>query len=135
MTHENSLSNARRELAIAEDALRVARAALALGIVRDALSRAYYAVFHGVRALLLLDGLEPKTHSGVGRLFGDQWVRTGRVPSSWTLTFTRLQAYRAASDYSYSFHVDPVAAAAEVEAAAELLAAMTEIVARASAQD
>ena len=135
MTHENSLANARRELAIAADALRVARAALELGIVRDALSRAYYAVFHGVRALLLLDGLEPKTHSGVGRLFSDQWVRVGRVPSSWMLVFTRLQAYRSASDYSYAFDIELGAGAAEVEAAAELLAAMTAIVERATGKE
>lgn len=64
MTDANRHSNAHAELAIANDALLVARAALELGIVRDALSRAYYAVFHAARALLLLAGVEPKTHAG-----------------------------------------------------------------------
>lgn len=128
MTEENREANARGELAIARDAARVARAALDLGIVRDALSRAYYAAFHATRALLLLDGLEPKTHAGVVRMLSEHWIKTGRFDSSQMLVLTRLQAYRLASDYSYSFEVQPADAQAEVAAAEHFVALATTIV-------
>jgi uncharacterized protein len=130
VTDDNRLTNAQSEIAIARDAARVARAALELGIARDALSRAYYAVFHAVRALLLLDGLEPKTHQGVIRLFSDQWIKTGRIASSQMLVLTRLQSYRLASDYSYSFDVRPDDVEAELDAAERFVVQAGEIVAR-----
>jgi hypothetical protein len=130
MTDDNRLTNAESELAIARDAARVARAALELGIARDALSRAYYAVFHAVRALLLLEGMEPKTHAGVSRLFSDHWVKTGRIDSSQMLVVTRLQSYRLASDYSYSFDVRPEDAKGEVDAAESFVERASQIVGR-----
>lgn len=117
MTEQNRVANAQSELAVARDALRVARAALQLGIARDALSRAFYAAFHAARALLLLDGIEPKTHSGVMGMFSAHWVRTGRVESAQMLVLTRLQSYRLASDYAYSFDVQVADALGEIDAA------------------
>ncbi len=65
MNADNRKENAAREAALGDDALRAAEALLALQLYNDAVSRAYYAAFHHARALLLLDGLEPKTHRGV----------------------------------------------------------------------
>jgi uncharacterized protein (UPF0332 family) len=70
------------------------------------MSRAYYAVFHAARALLLLEGAEPKTHAGVARMIGEQLVRSGKLDAKSALRFTRLQAYRQASDYAYAFAID-----------------------------
>jgi uncharacterized protein len=117
MTGDNRAANARAELASARDALRVAAAALGLGIRRDAMSRTYYAVFHAARALLLLEGLEPKTHGGVARMVGEHLVRAGKLDAHSGLVVTRLQAYRQASDYSYVFEID------EADAKMELMAA------------
>ena len=117
MTGDNRAANARAEVVAARDALRVAAAALGLGIRRDAMSRAYYAVFHAARALLLLEGLEPKTHARVGRMVGAHLVRTGKLDAHSGLVVTRLQAYRQASDYSYVFEIDEVEAKAEIAAA------------------
>lgn len=44
---------------------RSAHALLSLGLPNDAVSRAYYAAFHDARALLVHDGVQPKTHRGV----------------------------------------------------------------------
>jgi hypothetical protein len=117
VTRENRTANARAEIAAARDALRVAQAALAIDIRRDAMSRAYYAVFHATRALLLLEGIEPKTHAGVGRMLGEQLVRAGKIEVKDGLLFTRLQAYRQASDYAYAFAIDLADAEREIEAA------------------
>ena len=70
------------------------------------MSRAYYAVFHAARALLLLEGAEPKTHAGITRMIGEHLVRAGKMDSKSALLVTRLQAYRQASDYAYDFAID-----------------------------
>ena len=106
MTRENRVANARAEIAAAGDAVRVAEAALAIDVRRDAMSRAYYAAFHAARALLLLEGAEPKTHAGVTRMIGEQLVRAGKMDAKSALLVTRLQAYRQASDYAYAFAID-----------------------------
>jgi uncharacterized protein (UPF0332 family) len=133
MTRENAIVNAQNELAVARDASRVARAALELGIARDALSRAYYSAFHAARALLLLDGIEPKTHSGVLGMFSAHWVKTGRMESAQVLVLTRLQSYRLASDYAYSFDVQPGDVQGELDAAERFVALAAALVAAAGA--
>ena len=121
MTKENQLGNARADLIAAADALKIARVALGLGIVRDSLSRAYYAVFHAARAMLLLQGFEPKTHAGLGHLLNEKLIRAGLLESRYNLIFTRLQAYRQASDYAYVFEVAVSDAEEEIRAAEEFV--------------
>jgi len=85
VTEANRRDNARNEAALGDDALRAADALLGLGLPNDAVSRAYYAAFHYARALLLTEGLEPKTHRGVVDLLiehferGDIWRETSKA--------------------------------------------------------
>lgn len=121
MTGENRIGNARAELAAADDALRVADAALGLGIFRDAMSRAYYAAFHAARALVLLEGAEPRSHAGLSRLFNEHVIRTGRLEPRYNLILTRLAAYRQASDYAYAFEIALDDARGEIAAARDFV--------------
>jgi uncharacterized protein (UPF0332 family) len=117
VTGENRLANAIAEVSAAHDALRVAEAALGLGIRRDAMSRTYYAAFHAARALLLLEGLEPKTHAGILRMLGEHLLRAGKLDAASMALITRLQAYRQASDYAYAFDIEGVDAVNELASA------------------
>ena len=121
MTGENRLENARREISAALDALRVAEAALGLGILRDAMSRAYYAVFHAARALVLLEGHEAKTHAGLLRLLNEHVIRAGKLERRYNLVVVRLQAYRLASDYAYGFELAEEDARVEIDAARDMV--------------
>lgn len=121
MTGANRRANALAEVSAARDALRVAEAAILLGIRRDAMSRAYYAVFHAARALLLLEGLEPKTHAGVIRMLGEHLFRAGKLDAASLALITRLQAYRQASDYAYVFDVDTADVERELASAKALV--------------
>ncbi|MDI6654445.1 MAG: HEPN domain-containing protein, partial [Candidatus Hydrothermarchaeota archaeon] len=49
------------------------------GLYADAVSRAYYAMFHATKAVLLLKGVKPKTHVGVIKEFGLEFVSEGYV--------------------------------------------------------
>jgi uncharacterized protein (UPF0332 family) len=60
---------ARRELDLADEALRGARLLLDAGERRGGASRLYYSAFHAARAALAVAGLYAKTHSGQIGLF------------------------------------------------------------------
>ncbi|MGE0490157.1 MAG: HEPN domain-containing protein [Vulcanimicrobiota bacterium] len=99
MTSENRRKNIALEQERWQAALRSAELLASHGEYADSVSRAYYAMLHAARAVLLLDGLETKTHLGVSQLFNLHFVREGRVPPDVARLLTRLQAEREAADY------------------------------------
>ncbi len=68
------LDYARRDLQAAESNLN-------LGFYHITISRAYYAMFYAASALLASKGITRSRHSGVLSAFGEQFVRTGLIPS------------------------------------------------------
>lgn len=44
-------------------------------------SRAHYAMFNMVEALLITKNISPKSHSGLISLFGEHFVKTGIFPN------------------------------------------------------
>ena len=100
MTDANRVANARDELARAEECVREARTLQAAGLSFGAASRAYYAVFHAVRALLFSVGLEVKSHRGAVSLFGEHFVKSGRISAELGRTVAHLQRDREDADYA-----------------------------------
>lgn len=98
MTDENRRENIRLELARAEELFGAARALVVAGFASDAVSRAYYAVFHLIRAALLSRGLEPRSHGGALRLLNTELTRKGHLPAFSKLV-SGLQRSREAADY------------------------------------
>lgn len=47
------------------------------GRYKNALNRAYYAIFYGMRAVNALDGFDSSKHSGVIAHFNQEYVKTG----------------------------------------------------------
>ena len=99
MNDANRRKNAAQEMALGDDALRAAQALLGLDLYNDAVSRAYYAAFHYARALLLLEGLEPKSHRGVMALLEHHFEAAGRLSRDALSRFARLQTFRGLADY------------------------------------
>ncbi len=117
MTDDNRRTNIRDELKRADLALRAAQALLDLGLYADSVSRAYYAVFHMLRALLLSRGIEPKTHQGAIHLFNTELVRPGTMPSSHNRLIGGLQRARELADYDAAIAFSAQDAKAEIDAA------------------
>src|SRR5437016_7197977 len=68
-------------LRLAREMLRDANLMLENDSYRSAIDRAYYAMFHAVRAALHKEGVEiPKTHAGLRNLFGQHFLTTGKLP-------------------------------------------------------
>jgi uncharacterized protein (UPF0332 family) len=82
VTEGNKKENIRDELDRAAEALRSADVLSESRLYRDAVSRLYYLLYHTVRALLLSEGLEPKTREGALRLLGMNFVKKGILTSS-----------------------------------------------------
>ena len=99
MTKENKRENIALEVAKAERRLASARVLLAEGDCDGAASQAYYHVFHCARALLLMDGLESKTHSGIAHLINLHFVRSGRMSPETALLLSRLEQQRELAEY------------------------------------
>ncbi len=131
MNDENCHENAGRESALGDDALRAAEALLGLQLYNDAVSRAYYAAFHYARALLLTEGLEPKTHRGVFALLERHFETPGRMSRESLSRFARLQTFRGLADYDARDRLSAERAAEEVGSARRFVLEAREICARA----
>ena len=117
MTEEGRRESSVAELALADEELSGADTLLAAGYPRIALTRAYFAVFHGSRAVLYAAGFEPRTHAGVQHLFNLHFVRSGRFDAAASRLLARLQKYREEADYSRAFVIDLDGAGEELDAA------------------
>lgn len=121
MIRANRLENARSEFLAARDALTAAQLIAGASLWRDAMSRAYYAVFHAARALVFLAGAEPRSHQGLSDLFGRLVVEKGLMAAHDALALIRLQAYCHQADYAQPFQIAPDEARREIETAREFV--------------
>ena len=64
-----------------------------------AANRAYYAVFHSMRAVLIFDGADMKHHSGIIAEFRKLYVKTGVFDKEMSDTISELYDLRTDSDY------------------------------------
>ncbi len=110
MTEINREAAIQEELSCADGAFAASRLLSEKGFPLDAVSRLYYSVLYRVRALLLTEGLEPKSHEGALRLLSMHFVKAGRLQPEDSHLFSRLMKYREEADYnpSYSFSADDV---------------------------
>jgi uncharacterized protein (UPF0332 family) len=68
---------------------------------RSVVNRAYYAMFYGILALLISEGIEHKTskHSGIIALFDKDIIRTGRLDREYSWMLHRMFDARQECDY------------------------------------
>jgi uncharacterized protein (UPF0332 family) len=104
VTGENRRENLVIEVEKADASLRAADLCFHAGLFDDAVSRAYYAAFHMVQAMLLTLGLESRTHGGAHDLFYVHFVRTGQIAPHVSKLFAALQRFREQADYARAFH-------------------------------
>jgi hypothetical protein len=122
LTEEGRRESTAAELGAADEELSAADHLLAAKLPRIALTRAYFAVFHAVRALLYAEDLAPRSHEGVQHLFNLHFVKAGRLEPAASRLVARLQKFREAADYAQAFVVDSEGAAEEIEAARTFVA-------------
>ena len=67
------------------------------------LNRSYYAIFHSVRAVLALDGVDRKKHSGVIAYFQQNYIKTGIFDKKFSRMIFDAFDVRMDSDYEDFF--------------------------------
>ena len=127
MTSENRRVHIEAELARGREALRAAEALLAAGLLNDAVSRAYYAALHHALALLLTEGVEPRTHAGTSQMLGRHFVMTGKLSPERAKDLSRLEQFRGEADYNRFFVFTEPSAADEVQVARRFCASVAEL--------
>jgi uncharacterized protein (UPF0332 family) len=86
---EASLLSAKRDLGAAD--------------YSSANNRAYYCLFHAMRAVLALDSFDYKKHSAVIARFGQEYLKTNRIPRSFGTLVATASLIRNRSDYEDFF--------------------------------
>lgn len=105
----------------AEESIEAAEALLEKGFYGFALSRAYYAMFYCVEAILLTKDISASKHSAVIALLGREFVKTGEVPHKF---FTHLRTafnLRQTADYSFAVEITEEEARENIRRAREFL--------------
>jgi len=65
----------------------------------SAANRAYYAIFHAVRAVLALEGVDRKKHAGVIAYFQQHYIKTGIFDRKYSSVLQDAFEIRQDSDY------------------------------------
>lgn len=98
--HDNELLNiSKARIHHADDCLREANLLLAANEYKGAANRAYYAAFHSLRAVLILDGFDSKKHSGIISKFRENYLKTELFSKEISDYISSLFRVRSASDY------------------------------------
>lgn len=108
-----------------------ARALEREGLLEDAVSRVYYAMFHAARALLDAEGLRFKSHSGVLSAFG-QLAKAGKIPRELHRHLIDASDERSGGDYDETYSADADTVAKQIQRAEGFVNAAEEFLHRGS---
>lgn len=87
----------------AEECLSATKSLRETGNYKSAANHAYYTVFHAIRAVLSLNEIDMKRHSGVISEFRRLYIKTGIFQSELSQIISSLFEIRSDSDYDDFF--------------------------------
>ena len=99
MLTNDKINLSKRRLERANECLAAAQALMVAGSIESVPNRSYYAVFHAMRAVLALDGIDMKHHSGIISNFRMLYVKTGYFNKEISDILTLLLESRTDGDY------------------------------------
>ena len=115
----NDLSQ--KELTRAKKALMAAKTLLESQLYEDCVSRAYYAVLHAAKAVLLTVDITPTSHSAVRKMFGLHLIKTGKIEKDFARILTAEQEDRVIGDYDIYIEIEQDRAAKRVNDAEKFI--------------
>ena len=112
------------EIDRAKKALTAAKNLFEDGLFADSISRAYYAIFHAARAVLLTKEIDPDTHNGAISMFGLHFVKNGLIEERFGRIFNEAKDARELGDYIVTKEFTKEETGKRVEQATEFLQRM-----------
>ncbi len=119
-----NLSTAR--LQHAKDCLKESEILLSADEYKGTANRAYYAAFHAIRAVLILDGFDSKKHSGIIAKFRELYLKTELFDKEISDSISSLFRVRSASDYDDFYVVSKTEASEQLEKARKIVSLISE---------
>ena len=99
MHSERSISLSKYRLQQAKEFLNDAEHNLSVNAYKTANNRAYYCVFHSMRAILALDEVDFKKHSGVIAYFREKYIKNKIFDRKYSDIVSSTELIRHKSDY------------------------------------
>ena len=90
----------------------------------DAVSRAFYSVFHAISAVLLARELVFSSHAQIIGAFNKEFIKTGIFPSDFSRKIQALFDLRQAGDYAFDPHIDRELSAEQITNAEIMISAI-----------
>lgn len=106
MTGEERHVYAINRIETAYKTLEAAKLLIDYGHNNSAINRLYYSVFYAVNALLVVNGINPQSHSGVKSQFSLYFIKTGKLDIKFGKLLARLYDWRQLGDYENLFDFD-----------------------------
>ena len=117
MPEEERMILSRLRLEKAKENLSAAQTLIASEDYKIASTRTYYAAFHAMRAVLALDGVDMKHHSGIISEFRKRYLKTDIIDRKLSPTISELFDLRTDCDYDDFFIISKKEAFDAVEKA------------------
>lgn len=121
MLNEDLINLSKARIIHAEDCLREAQLLLNGNEHKGAANRAYYAAFHSLRAVLILDEFDSKKHSGIIAKFRENYLKTELFEKEISDYISSLFRVRTASDYDDFFIVSKEESAEQLKKAEKIV--------------
>ena len=94
------------------------------GFIDDAISRAYYSMFHAASAVLLSEGITVESHSALKTMFGLHFIKTGKIEKKYGHWLNKLKDERENGDYDIFTSFEREDAKEDIDEAEEFLSEM-----------
>ena len=108
-------------LKTSKETLKSAKILFAAEEYKGANNRAYYAIFHAMRSVLALDGLDSSKHSGIIAIFNEKYVRMGNFEGGISKVIASAYRLRERADYQDFFIVTEQEAVEQIKKAEKIL--------------
>jgi uncharacterized protein len=106
---------AKQELDTAHEAWEAADVLVTQRLFKDALTRAYFGLFHAARALLFAEGYNTRGPNAVVEVLSLRFAGPGEMPPEAPAVLARGQRYRELADWGVGWTVTPERVLAEIE--------------------
>ena len=117
---------ARYRMERAKEMLAASDENLKMNQYRTSLNRSYYAVFHAMRAVNILDGFDSSKHSGVIAYFNKNVLKEGKMDRKLSAIIKETSYMREKSDYDDFYLADRQETMQQLENARRFVAAAEE---------
>lgn len=121
MSNKTSKELSKHRLQQAKDDLRASEILYKENLYKSANNRAYYSIFHSIKAVLALEPIDFKRHKDVIAYFNKNYVSNEIFPKKMGRKISIASRMREDSDYEDEFVVETDDTKEQIETAKELL--------------